>query len=240
MDESGTAAGRRSPGRDGRALVLARTRLQRPPAVPELLLHLADDMDPLWRDLQRELDAGDLPPPYWAFAWLGGQAVARHVLDAPELVAGRTVLDLATGSGLCALAARLAGAATVTAVDVDPYAVTAVRLNASANDLQVQVHCADLLDQPPPAVEVVLAGDVFYDAAMSQRVLPWLLAAATAGSRVLVGDPGRHYLPRALMTQTGEYDIATTRELEGVELKRVRVYELVSQLSAAARPCSCS
>lgn len=209
-----------------RDLVLSRTALSAPPLVPELRLHLADDMDAAWAGLQAELDDGDLPPPFWAFAWLGGQAVARHVLDTPSLVAGRTVLDLATGSGLCALAARRAGAATVTAVDVDPYAVVAVRLNATANDLQVDVLAGDLLDGPPPEVDVVLAGDVFYDAAMSERVQPWLLAAHAAGSLVLVGDPGRHYLPRALMAEVGEYDIPTTRELEGVELKRVRVYEL--------------
>lgn len=207
-------------------LVRWRTALSSPPIVPELRLHLADDMDAAWAGLQEELDDGDLPPPFWAFAWLGGQAVARHVLDGPGLVRGLDVLDLATGSGLCALAARLAGAETVTAVDVDPYAVAAVGLNAAANGLSVEARCADLLDRPPPAVDVVLAGDVFYDAAMSERVRPWLLAAAAAGRRVVVGDPGRHYLPRELMTEVGAYDVPTTRELEGVELKRVRVYEL--------------
>ena len=211
---------------DARALVLSRTTPASAPLVPELRLQLAEDMDAAWTGLQQELDDGELPPPFWAFAWLGGQAVARHVLDAPQLVRGLAVLDLATGSGLCALAARRAGAATVTAVDVDPYAVAAVALNAAANGLEVEAVCADLLDGPPPAVDVVLAGDVFYDAAMSERVQPWLLAAAAAGARVLVGDPGRHYLPGALMTEVAAHDIPTTRELEGVELKRVRVYEL--------------
>jgi predicted nicotinamide N-methyase len=211
---------------NARALVLGRTSLQFPPLVPELRLHLADDMDQAWKSVQEELDDGELPPPFWAFAWLGGQAVARSVLDAPGLVAGRSVLDLATGSGLCALAARRAGAATVTAVDVDPYAIEAVVLNAAVNDLQVETCCRDLLDEPPPAVDVVLAGDVFYDAEMSARVQPWLRAAAAGGARVLVGDPGRHYLPRERMTEVGEHDVPTTRELEGVELKRVRVYEL--------------
>ena len=211
---------------DRRALVLSRTRLQRPPVVPELELQLADDMDQAWTSLQRELDDGELPPPFWAFAWLGGQAVARHVLDHPELVAGRRVLDLATGSGLCALAARRAGAAEVTAVDVDPFAVEAARLNASHNQLAVEVRCADLLEDDPPEVDVVLAGDVFYDAQMSGRVQPWLLAARAAGARVVVGDPGRHYLPRALMTELAAYDVPTTRDLEGVDVKRVVVYEL--------------
>jgi predicted nicotinamide N-methyase len=209
-----------------RAVVLARTRLQSPPVVPELRLHLADDMDQAWRSLQDELDDGDLPPPFWAFAWLGGQALARHVLDHPDEVAGRRVLDLATGSGLVALAARRAGAAEVTAVDVDPFAATAAALNAAANDLDVVVRASDLLDGPPPEVDVVLAGDVFYDRAMTDRVLPWLSQAARRGARVLVGDPGRHYLPRALLEELGSLEVPTTRDLEGVEVRRVRVYSL--------------
>ncbi len=209
-----------------RGLVGARTRLQSPPLVPELRLHLADDMDAAWSSLQTELDDGDLAPPFWAFAWLGGQAVARHVLDHPRLVRGRRVLDLAGGSGLCGLAALRAGAAQVTVVDVDPLAAEATRLNAHVNALPVDVECADPLDEPPPPVDVLLAGDVFYDAEMSERVQPWLLAARAAGTRVIVGDPGRHYLPRGLMDELAEYDVPTTRELEGVELKRVRVYDL--------------
>lgn len=209
-----------------RAVVLARTRMQSAPIVPELRLHLADDMDSAWAALQAELDDGDLPPPFWAFAWLGGQAVARYVLDAPSVAKGRRVLDLATGSGLCALAARLAGAAVVTAVDVDPFAAEATRLNAALNELAVDVVCSDLLDDLPPDVDVVLAGDVFYDAAMSARVQPWLLDAARAGALVLVGDPGRSYLPRALCTELVSYEVPTTRALEGVEVKTVRVYAL--------------
>ena len=219
---------------DARGLVLSRTRLARPPAVPELLLHLAEDMDATWADLQRELDDAALEPPYWAFAWLGGQAVARHVLDHPSLVAGRRVLDLATGSGLCALAARLAGAAQVTAVDVDPVAVQAVLLNAAANDLQVDAVCADLLDGPPPEADVVLAGDVFYDAELGPRVQRWLGRARAAGADVVVGDPGRHYLPQDRVTEVGAYDVPTTRELEGVELKRVRVYAFDREVPRAS------
>lgn len=207
-----------------RALVLSRTSLARPPAVPEVELHLADDMDRAWSSLQAELDDDQLAPPFWAFAWLGGQAVARHVLDRPAEVAGRRVLDLATGSGLCALAARLAGAAAVTAVDVDAVATAAARLNAEHNGLAVEVLCADLLDGPLPDVDVVLAGDVFYDAQMAARVQPWLLDASRRGVRVLVGDPGRHYLPRALLTELGAYDVPTTRDLEGVDVKTVRIY----------------
>ena len=211
------------PGRDGE-LVLSRTRLARPAFVPELALHLADDMDEAWAGLQAELQDDALPPPFWAFAWLGGQAVARYVLDHPQELAGRRVLDLATGSGLCGLAALRAGAASVTGVDVDPVAVAAGRLNARANDLALRVEHRDGLGEPPPDVDVVLAGDVFYDAAMAARVQPWLLDAHRAGVRVLVGDPGRHYLPRALLYELASYDVPTTRDLEGVEVKTVRVY----------------
>lgn len=212
-----------------RDLVLVRSRLARPPLVPELQLHLAEDMDAAWTGLQVELDDGKLPPPFWAFAWLGGQALARYVLDAPAEVAGLRVLDLATGSGLVALAARLAGAAQVTAVDVDPLAVTAVALNATANDLTVDPSLGDLLGESPPDVDVVLAGDVFYDVDLAERIRPWLLAARAAGARVLVGDPGRHYLPQDLVTQVAAYDVPTTRDLEGVEIKNVRVYAFGGQ-----------
>jgi predicted nicotinamide N-methyase len=215
------------PSLDDRlALVLARTRLQRPPAVPELLLHLADDMDAAWQHLQDELDAGELPPPYWAFAWLGGQAVARHVLDAPYAVAGRRVLDLACGSGLCAFAAQRAGAASVLAVDIDPFAEAAVVLNGRTNDLAVPFDGRDLVGEPLPGVDVVLAGDVCYDAEMTARMLPWLRSLAATGTRVLLGDPGRHYLPQSGVTEVAAYDVPTTRDLEGVEVKRVRVYAL--------------
>jgi predicted nicotinamide N-methyase len=209
-----------------RALILARTRLERPPVVPELVLHLADDIVEPWESLEKELDAGELPPPFWAFAWLGGQAVARYVLDHRDEVAGRRVLDLATGSGLCALAARLAGAREVLAADIDPFVEAAIALNADANGLAVAVTIDDLLQRPPPDVDVVLAGDVFYEQEMATAFGTWLHAAADRGMRVLVGDPGRHYLPRSGLTQLAAYDVPTTRELEGVEVKRVKVFRL--------------
>jgi predicted nicotinamide N-methyase len=211
---------------DRLALVRARTRLQRPPAVPELQLHLADDMDEAWQRLQNELDAGELPPPYWAFAWLGGQAVARYVLDTPDVVAGRRVLDLACGSGLCAFAARLAGAASVVAADIDPFAEAAVALNARTNALAVAFEGRDVVGAPLPEVDVLLAGDVCYDAEMTGRMLPWLRAIAATGARVLLGDPGRHYVPQQGVREVAAYDVATTRALEGVEVKRVRVFAL--------------
>lgn len=207
-----------------RALVLARTRLEQPPVVPELRLHLAEDIVEPWQSLERELDAGQLPPPFWALAWLGGQAVARYVLDHPHEVSGRRVLDLATGSGLCGLAARLAGAADVLTADIDPFAEAAVALNAEANGLAVEVTVDDLLQRPPPDVDVVLAGDVFYERDMAAAFAAWLNTAHARGARVLVGDPGRHYLPQSGLTRLASYDVPTTRELEGVEVKRVRVF----------------
>ncbi len=179
--------------------------------------------------VERELAAGELPPPFWAFAWVGGHGLARYVLDEPGTVAGRRVLDLATGSGLCALAARRAGAAHVTAVDVDPFAEAAALLNADLNGLDVAVVLADLLDDAPPAVDVVLAGDVCYDRDMTARVLPWLRAASAAGARVLLGDPGRHFLPQSGVRRLAEREVPTTRDLEGVEVKRVRVLELLPE-----------
>lgn len=214
---------------DLRDLVLRRTTLQSPPVVPELRLHLADDITTAWEDVERELAGGALPPPFWAFAWVGGQAVARHLLDTPAEVAGGTVLDLCTGSGLVALAARLAGAASVLAVDVDAVAVVAVGLNAEANDLSLATRCADLTRTAPPLVDVVLAGDVCYDREMADLVVPWLRAAAAQGSRVLLGDPGRHYLPRSGLREVAAYDVATTRDLEGVEVRRGRVYAVLPE-----------
>jgi len=213
------------------ALVRRSTRLQTPPRVPELRLHLADEMTPVWQLTETELGGaggggvGAVDPPYWAFAWAGGQAIARHLLDAPTEVAGLRVLDLASGSGLVALAALVAGAAAASAVDIDPVAGVAAGLNATANDLRgLTVVVADLLDAPPPVVDVVTAGDVCYDRDMAARVLPWLRAAHAAGARVLLGDPGRAYLPPAGLVRVAEYDVPTTADLEGREVVPSAVY----------------
>jgi len=183
------------------------------PFVPEVLLHQADDMQGLW-----EVVGGDQPP-YWAFPWLGGQALARYLLDSGT-VRGLRVLDLATGSGLVAVAAVLAGAESVLAVDVDPLAGEAVAANAAANDVDVPFLLEDLLDGPPPDVDVVLAGDVLYEQVMAGRVLRWL---RSFHGQVLLGDPGRDYRPQAGLRPVASYDIPTTRELEGVAVKRTAV-----------------
>ncbi|MFN2537496.1 MAG: methyltransferase [Mycobacteriales bacterium] len=191
------------------------------PFVPELLLHQADDMHGLWEEVTAL--TGQESPPYWAFPWLGGQAVARYVLDNPEVVRGRRVLDLATGSGLVALAAKRAGAAHVLANDLDPIAGDVVLANAQANGLDVVWWCADLLDQPVPDVDVLFAGDVLYDKDLAPRVMAWLRAF---DGLVLVGDPGRDYLPQHGLVEVARYEIPTTRELVGVTRKLTRVVTL--------------
>ncbi|MFN3352825.1 MAG: class I SAM-dependent methyltransferase [Brevundimonas sp.] len=211
---------------DPRGFILANTRLTPVPHAPEIRLWLADEITPLWSLTEEELGEMGLPPPFWAFAWAGGQALARWVLDHPEEVAGRTVVDLATGSGLVAVAAMKAGAASVLAADIDAFCGPAVALNAQANGVEVRFTDTDLLDVAPPEAEVILAGDVFYERPMAERVLAWLTAARRRGARVLVGDPGRSYFPKAGLTMLGEYTVPTTRELEDQEVKRTRVWAL--------------
>jgi predicted nicotinamide N-methyase len=189
-----------------------------------VLLHLAEEPIELWEHTERERGS-QLPPPFWAFAWAGGQALARYVLDHPDLVRDRAVCDLAAGSGLVAIAAARAGASNVTAVEIDPLATDAIRINATANDVCVSVTLGDILDGAAGA-DVVLAGDVFYSRPMTGRVLPFLQRARAGGARVLVGDPGRAYLPRGLFTEVARYDIPVTQALESTELKLTTVWEL--------------
>jgi predicted nicotinamide N-methyase len=205
--------------------IRSHTRLDAPSAVPEVLLHLAEEPIELWERTEQER-GGQLPPPFWAFAWAGGQALARYVLDHPDLVRGRTVFDLAAGSGLVAIAAARAGAASVTAVEVDPLAVAAIAINAAANDVSVSITLGDVLDGDAAGADVVLAGDVFYSRPMTERVLPFLQRARAGGARVLMGDPGRAYLPRGLFTAVATYDIPVTQALESAEIKVSTVWEL--------------
>ena len=207
-----------------RAFILANTRLQRPPHTPELELYLADEITPIWRMTEEELDRIGLPPPFWAFAWAGGQAVARYLLDHPDEAAGRRVVDFATGSGLVAIAAMKAGAASSVAADIDGYCAMAVRLNAEANGVAVEFTAADLLQAPPPAAGLITAGDICYEKAMAERGLAWLRQAHDAGARVLIGDPGRSYFPKDGLVQLAEYQVETTRELEDFAVKRTGVW----------------
>ena len=206
--------------------IAANTRLQAVPHAPEISLWLADEITPLWRLTEEELGAMGLPPPFWAFAWAGGQALARWLLDHPDQVAGKRVIDLATGSGLVAVAAMKAGAASVLAADIDPFCAAAVAANARSNGVEIAFTDANLLDAPPPPVDLICAGDVFYEKPMAEAVLKWLKKAQANGTRVIVGDPGRTYFPKSGLTLLAEYTVPTTRELEDQEVKRSRVWSL--------------
>ena len=209
-----------------RAFILAHTRLQRPPHAPELQLHLADEVTPIWRMTEEELGAIGLPPPFWAFAWAGGQALARWLLDNPEEVAGKRVLDFATGSGMVAIAAMRAGATSALGADVDAFCGAAVALNAAVNGVEVAFTDADLTLSEPPEVDVVLAGDIAYEQPLAGRVRAWLERAHARGARVLIGDPGRSYFDPAGLTALAEDRVPTTRELEDREVKRTGVWAI--------------
>jgi predicted nicotinamide N-methyase len=216
-------------GSDPRQFIRANTRLRPVPLVPEIALHVADEAMPLWHNTEEQLGAIGLPPPYWAFAWAGGQALARYVLDHPALVAARRVLDLAAGSGLVAIAAAMAGAAPVIAADIDAFAEGAIALNAEANGVYIQVLCDDLLDRPAPIApcyDVVLVGDLFYDRPTAGRALGFLDRHAAVGSTVLIGDPGRAYLPKDRLLRCCEYAVPVTRDLEDQDIKRTAVWRL--------------
>jgi predicted nicotinamide N-methyase len=206
------------------AFVRAHTRAVRPPLVPEVCLRVAADVVQLWEALEAERGSPAEEPPFWAAAWPGGQALARYVLDHPQVVAGRPVLDLGSGSGLVAVAAALAGAARVVASEIDPFGATAIALNGEANGAARIEVVGDLLDRPPPDdVRVVLAGDVCYARAMTGRVLTFLEAARGAGAEVLIGDPGRAYLPSDRLEPVAGYDVP---DVDGGEPRRARVWRL--------------
>lgn len=201
--------------------------------VPEVRLHQADEPIGLWELTEGEFRS-DQPPPFWAFAWAGGQGLARYLTDHPQLSAGRRVLDLASGSGLVAIAAARTGATAVRAVEVDPLAVAAITLNAEANGVRVDAELGDILDGDPGNAELVLAGDVFYSAAMANRVLRFLLRAARSGAQVLVGDPGRAFLPRDRFDELASYDVPVSEALESARVKRTTVWRLRASRPAAA------
>jgi predicted nicotinamide N-methyase len=181
---------------------------------------------PIWRLTEEELGELGLPPPFWAFAWAGGQALARYLLDHPAETLGKRVVDFATGSGLVAIAAMKAGAADVLAADIDPFCAAAVALNAEANAVAVAFTAANLLDRAPPAADLILAADIFYEKPMAEAAMAWLTQARAAGARVLVGDPGRSYFPKSGLIHLAEYRVQTTRELEDAEIKRTSVWAL--------------
>jgi predicted nicotinamide N-methyase len=211
---------------DALRFIRANTKLLTVPLVPEIRLHLAEESVPIWQKSEEELGAMNVPPPYWAFAWAGGQALARHLLDNPTVVAGRQVLDLGSGSGLVAIAAAKAGAARVLAADIDAFALAAVRLNAEVNAVSLETTGGDLLAAPPGAFDLVLVGDLFYERPLAERVLAFVDAACAGGAQVLAGDPRRSYFPPDRFRQLAEYSVPVTRELEDAEIKRTAVWRL--------------
>ncbi|MFJ1754899.1 class I SAM-dependent methyltransferase [Kitasatospora sp. NPDC088134] len=208
------------------AFVRAHTEPGPVPFVPEVRLRMAEDAIALWELTERARGAEGLAPPFWAFPWAGGVAVARYVLDHPELVAGLRVLDLAAGSGLVGVAAALRGAAEVRAAEIDAYAVASIAVNAELNGVTVHAELADVLDGDGAPCEVVLAGDVFYERAMAARFLPFLERAAARGATVVVGDPGRAYLPRGRFTALAEYAVPVAADLEDTAVKATTVWSL--------------
>ncbi len=212
---------------EGDAFIRANTAIARAPLVPEIALHLATEITPIWQATEAWLGEQGIEPPFWAFAWPGSQAMARLILDEPHRVAGRRVLDFAAGCGLAAIAAARAGAALVEAAEIDPLAVAATRLNAALNGASVTALDGDVVGQPC-RWDTVLAGDVCYEAPMTNHILPWLRGLAATGAEVWIADPGRAYLPHAGLLAIARFTVPTTRELEDRDSRTVTLFRLLS------------
>jgi predicted nicotinamide N-methyase len=210
---------------DPAAFILANTALIAPPLTPEIRLHLATEIVPLWRKTEEELAAEGVPPPYWAFAWAGGQALARYVLDHADDVRGRAVLDFGSGSGIVAIAAAMTGA-QVLAADIDAFAAAAIALNAKANDVMLDITQDDVIGRED-AWDIILIGDMCYERPLAERLLTWLTTRKQSGARVLLGDPGRSYFPKSGIEKLATFHVQTTRELEDREIRETSVYALI-------------
>jgi predicted nicotinamide N-methyase len=208
------------------AFIRQNTSVMSPPLVPEVKLHLAHEAVPLWQKTEEELGEMGLPPPFWAFAWAGGQALARYVLDNSSTVENLKVLDLATGSGLVAIAAAQAGSTSIIAADIDEFATTAAQMNAELNRVSLDIKLEDLLHQQPASADIILVGDLFYEKTLATRCLAWLRQAQEQGAKIFIGDPGRSYLPRDQLEKLAEYNVPVTRDLEDAEIKRTAVWQL--------------
>jgi predicted nicotinamide N-methyase len=211
---------------DAGAFILAQTAIVAPPLTPEIRLHLATEITPIWEATEAALARMNLPPPYWAFAWAGGQALTRFLLDHPDWVKGKRVLDFAAGSGLSAIGAAKAGAASVQAAEIDDYAIAAIALNARINDVTIELVRDDLLGAEP-RWDVVLAGDVCYERPMAERVIAWFRALAGRGVAILMGDPGRAYLPQSGLVELARYQVPTSLELEDRTARETIVWRLM-------------
>jgi predicted nicotinamide N-methyase len=209
-----------------RAFIEANTRILSPPLVPEIRLHLAEESVPIWQKTEEELGELNVPPPYWAFAWAGGQALARYILDNTALLKGKRVLDLGSGSGLTAIAAMMAGAKSTLASDLDRISLAAAQLNAALNGVEIATTAENLLEKPAEAFDVVLVGDLFYERALADLVSKYIDAAALLGAVVHIGDPQRNYFPKGRFVSVAEYRVPVTRELEDAEIKRTSVWRL--------------
>jgi predicted nicotinamide N-methyase len=214
---------------DPLAFVRANSVLETPPLIPEIRLHLAREVVPLWYKTEAELGREDTPPPYWAFAWAGGQALARYVLDeaAALNMPGARVLDFGAGSGLVAIAAAKAGAASVLAADIDLFSAAAIRQNAIDNDVVVDVTSDDVIGRDDPWT-LILVGDMCYERPLAERLTAWLREHARAGATVLIGDPGRTYFPKAGVEKLATYEVPTSRDLEDRDMRQTGVYRLLS------------
>ncbi len=206
--------------------IKAQTEILSPPLVPEVKLHLAHESVPLWQKTEEELGEMGLAPPFWAFAWAGGQALARYILDHPEIVKEKSVIDLASGSGLVGIATMKAGAKQVLAADIDLFSAAAIALNAKLNDVAMSITTNDILASPLPSADVLLIGDLFYEQSLAARVFQVAEAAQAQGMTVLIGDPGRSYLPKDRLEKCAEYSVPVSRDLEDAEIKRSAVWQL--------------
>lgn len=211
---------------DPRAFILAQTAIAAPPLTPEIRLHLATEITPIWEATEANLTRMNLPPPYWAFAWAGGQALTRFLLDHPDWVRGKRVLDFAAGSGLSAIGAAKAGASLVQAAEIDDYAIAAIALNARINDVAIDLVREDLVGIEP-RWDVVLAGDVCYERPMAERVIAWFRVLAARGVAVLMGDPGRAYVPQSGLVELARYQVPTSLELEDRTMRETIVWRLM-------------
>lgn len=211
---------------DRAAFIRRNAAVLTPPLTPEIRLHLAHEATELWELTEEELEKTGLPPPYWAFAWAGGQALARYVLDHPETVRGRLALDFGSGSGLVAIAAAKAGAARVVAAELDDFARQAIGLNAALNGVDIELADGDVLAAAPGPWETALVGDMFYERELAARAEPWFRELARSGALVLVGDPRRSYFPKQGLNELARYSVAVTRALEDSEIRDTGVFRL--------------
>jgi len=225
MTDSGNPAP--EAAHDWPAFIRSHTVLAALPLVPEIAIHQASEVTPLWEATETELEALGLPPPFWAFAWAGGQALARYVLDHPEIVRGRRVLDFAAGSGVEGIAAAMAGAASVTAIDIDAVAGAAIALNASVNGVTLDIRIGDIVGTPQPDIDIVLAGDICYERGPAERITAWLRSLAGAGADVLLGDPNRTYMPKSGLERVIGYAVKTTKAIEDTDLRNASVWRVL-------------